>query len=104
MDCELILDWKTCTNSFWAYFTRAGKNIQSKLPSFVDAVWKSFDHSVLQKNINLHHLRFELTKTFEICKYRIFKRLNRGKSPGHDEIRISFIVDGAEGIAGPYDV
>ena len=35
----------------------------------------------------------------QLNNYRNFKRLNRGKSLGHDEIRISFIVDRAEVIA-----
>ena len=45
-----------------------------KLPSpIVDAVWKYFDHSDMQNNINLYHHRFELIETIEISNYKINK-------------------------------
>ena len=53
-------DKKIIVNGFCEYFTNIGKNLQSRLISLVDPVWRHFDSCELRKKVNLTQCYFEV--------------------------------------------
>eukprot|EP00794_Sanderia_malayensis_P020782 gene20782-22810_t len=97
-----ISDKKTITNEFCKFFTAIGKNLQSKIPSLSDIVWKAQDHSELYEKMNPSNESFQFTATSPCEVLAVIKRMKRKVSEGYDEIPASLVIDGAEELAVPY--
>ena len=96
-----INDKRTIANEFCQFFTAIGKNLQSKILSLSDIVWKAQDHSQLHQKMNPNNNSFEFTATSPREVLAIIKKLKRKVSEGYDEIPASLIIDGAEELAVP---
>ncbi len=96
-----INDKKTIANEFCQFFTAIGKNLQSKIPSLSDIVWKAQDHSELHEKMNPNNKSFQFTATSPWEVLAVIKKMKRKVSEGYDEIPASLIIDGAEELAVP---
>ena len=96
-----IDDKITIANEFCQFFTAIGKNLQSKILSLSDIVWKAQDHSELQQKMNPNNKYFEFTPTSSREVLAIMKKIKRKVSEGYDEIPASLVIDGAEELSVP---
>ena len=96
-----INDKKTIANEFCQFFTAIGKNLQSKILSLSDIVWKAQDHSELHEKMNPSNKSFQFTATNPCEVLAVIKKMKRKVSEGYDEIPASLVIDGAEEIAVP---
>ena len=91
---------RTIANEFCQFFTAIGKNLQSKVLSLSDIVWKAQDHSELHQKMNPNSNSFEFAASSSREVLVVIKKMKRKVSEGY-EIPATLVIDGAGELAVP---